>query len=372
MTIIRGGKSKSIGKEFVIIGVGGAGAKSATEMSKLLGNPDDVIAVDRNSNDLSSVLLGRRVAIGYPIFHYDGDAGRGDAMADASDLLRLKTAMGKPSIVFVMAGLGGKTTMELLPSVLRTVMDTSATVIAIVTLPFAFEGQTRNRTAEATVTHIKESGCTLALIDANRALPQNAVAGDLASELSVAKAKVVMNVLSASAETTSGRLNTNPEILDAVKCGGMTFVSYSSTENASEYRKTAKHAVNNPITYGLELSDADCASVVVAGPPDMSIKALNAVITIVQEELSSDAVLSTSFVSNANSARANRLRVSILAGKMNRLPKLVETFSREQNGSQIIDIPVEREDEIEPEFYGAPSWLVREMIDENTRTPIML
>ena len=91
-----------------------------------------------------------------------------------------------------------------------------------------------------------------------------------------------MNVLSASSAETFGTLNTAPELLDAVKCGGETFISYASGEDVAEIRKVAREAVKNPITSGLLLGDADFVSVVVAGPRDMSIKALNAAIAIVQ------------------------------------------------------------------------------------------
>ena len=68
MTIIRDGRNNKPAKEFVIVGVGGAGSNSATELAKVLGNPDDVIAVDREADELRGVSIGRRISIGYPVF----------------------------------------------------------------------------------------------------------------------------------------------------------------------------------------------------------------------------------------------------------------------------------------------------------------
>ena len=48
MTIIRNTHNTGKAKDFVIVGVGGAGSIAATELSKILGNPDDVIVVDRD------------------------------------------------------------------------------------------------------------------------------------------------------------------------------------------------------------------------------------------------------------------------------------------------------------------------------------
>ena len=380
MTIVRDGRNSNVAKDFVIIGVGGAGSKSATELSKVLGNPDDVIAVDRDLDALRSINVGRRISIGYPIFVSDTDGTCDEDLADASDLFRLKTVIGKPPIVFVMAGLGGNATLELMPSVLRTAMSTGASVLAIVSMPFAFEGRTRANTAGSALNRVRETGCSMALIDADNALSNLAIAGDLASELSAAKARVVMNVLSASSASTYGTLNTAPELLDAIKCGGETFISYASADDAGDYRKVAREAIKQPITSGLGLADADYVSVIVAGPRDMSIKSLNAAISIVQSEMSPVAVLSTSFIPNGDSPRAQRLRISILAGRRTG-PRVaivddakdVEPVASFDSGGTQQPVPVQvgSVDQDGTDLFGAPEWLV-DRPRERTAEPALL
>ncbi len=380
MTIIRNGRNATASKEFVIVGVGGAGAKSATELSKVLGNPDDVIAVDREMDDLRAVTVGRRISIGYPVFIRDTEGVNDDEYVDKNDLFRLKTLIGKASIVFVMAGLGGTTTVEILPAVLRTAMSTGAAVLGIVTMPFAFEGRTRLNTAGVALQSVRNTGCSLALIDADNALSSASIAGDLASELSAVKARVVMNVLSASNAESLGTLNTAPELLDAIKCGGATLISYATSEDVSEYRKVAREAIKNPITSGLDLCNADFVSVIVAGPRDMPIKILNSAIGIVQNELSQKAVLSTSFIPNGDSGKANRVRISILAGMRARAEE-VEAESPiqtdPQQGFNLVDatstVPVVTEPagDVIDDLFGAPDWLV-DRPDEKSRVPALL
>ena len=375
MTIIRDGRNSSVAKDFVIVGVGGGGSESATELSKVLGSPDDVIAVDREMESLRSVNVGRRISIGYPIFVSNEDGMRDEDLADSSDLFRLKTVIGKPPIVFVMAGLGGATTLELMSSVLRTAMSTGASVLAIVTLPFAFEGRSRVNTAEMALERIRETGCSLALIDADKALSNLSLAGDLASELAAAKARVVMNVLSASDAASLGTLNTAPELLDAIKCGGETFISYASADDASDYRKVAREAIKHPITTGLDLGDADYVSIIVAGPRDLSIKTLNAAISIVQNETSAKAVLSTSFVPNRDPARVARLRISILAGR--RAEPQMAIFANERvagtaeaeyrdEGRQEVSLEVGAIVNEGDDLFGAPDWLVDRPRERNS------
>ena len=376
MTIIRDGRNTKEAKDFTIVGVGGAGAKSATELAKVLGSPDDVISVDREMDDLRSVNVGRRIAIGYPVFVRSQEGESDDDLADVSDLFRLKTAIGKPPIIFVMAGLGGNTTLELMSSVIRTAMSTGATVLAIATLPFAFEGRTRSNIAGIALDRIRATGCPLAMVDADAALSNVAIAGDLASELAAAKARVVMNVLSASGVSTFGTLNTAPELLDAVSGTGPTFISYASCEDVVDYRKATREAIKNPITSGLDLSEADRVSVIVAGPRDMSIKALNSAIAIVQGETSEDAVLSTSFVANADASKGNRMRISILAGKRLEQPVPVATAASEHVGAlESPDTPNvggsrSIGDDVD-DLFGAPDWLI-DNPSEQERVPVLL
>ncbi|MXZ02350.1 MAG: hypothetical protein F4Y88_01365 [Chloroflexi bacterium] len=380
MTIIRDGRNATASKDFVIVGIGGAGARTASELSKVLGNPDDVIAVDREMDDLRTVNVGRRISIGYPMFTRETEGIEDDEYADKNDLFRLKTLIGKAPIVFVLAGLGGATTVEILPAVLRTAMSTGATVLAIVTMPFAFEGRTRSNTAGVALQRVRNTGCSLALIDGDNALSSASIAGDLASELSAAKARVVMNVLSASNAESSGTLNSAPELLDAIKCGGETLISYAASEDVSEYRKVARDAIKTPITSGLELSDADFISVIVAGPRDMSIKVLNSAIAVVQKELPQKAVLSTSFIPNGDSRKANRLRISILAGMRPRAEKIDAESATQTDAEQSFNlvgatssVPVVTEPAggVIDDLFGAPDWLV-DRPSEKSRVPALL
>ena len=380
MTIIRDGRNAAASKDFVIVGVGGAGVKTATELSKVLGNPDDVISVDRDMDDLRPVLVGRRITIGYPIFLRESEVNDGEEFVDPNDLIRLKTLIGKASTVFVMAGLGGGTTLEILPAVLRTAMSTGATVLGIATMPFAFEGRTRQDTASAALQRVRNTECSLALIDGDNALSNASLAGDLASELSAAMARVVMNVLSASNAESFGTLNAAPELMDAIKCGGETMISYSTSEDVAGYRKATRDAIRNPITSGLALGDADFVSVVIAGPRDMSIKTLNAAIGIVQNELSEKAVLSTSFIPNSETGNVGRFRISILAGmRATTEAEIAESTAQSDTehepklaGADVSDsVDADQAVEMVDDLLGAPDWLV-DSSSEEARVPALL
>ena len=376
MTIIRDQRKQKSARDFAILSVGGAGAETAIELSKVLGNPDDVIVVDREMDDLRPLNIGRRITIGYPIFESEHEDALADGFTDSNDLFRLRTIIGKSRLVFVLAGLGGNTTFELMPGVIRAAAATGAKVLAIVTTPFSFEGRTRSETAAGALERIRQTKCALAQIDADKALSNVAVAGDLAAELSAAKARVVMNVLSASNASGAGSLNSAPQLLDAITGQGATFISHATVDDASEYRKAARAALNNPVTVGLDLKDADFVSVVVAGPREMSIKHLNSAVGVIQAEMHEDAVMSTSFIPNEDPSKANRLRISILAGRRFE-PQLQAGVGIVQTADETVEEVVSVSeyvgsiDEQVDDLVGAPDWLI-ETPKDSDHVPVLL
>ena len=104
-------------------------------------------------------------------------------------------------------------------------------------------------------------------------------------------------------------------------------------------------------------------SIIVAGPPDISIKALNTAVSLVQAETSDEAILSTSFIPNADSGKPGRLRVSILGGKRSeretQLAKVANGNLQTERSSDAREdrIAASVEDEVN-DLFGAPDWLV--------------
>ncbi len=297
---------------YVVIGVGGAGAHCVSELARILPQGGGAICVDRTMDDMAGIQQGRRVALGYPL--YNTRAAQfadiyGDAV-DESDLYRLKVAIGDATKVFVLAGLGGNTTRELLPPVMKIARERGASLMTIVTLPFAFEGERRRNAATSTLECIRDSAGALAVIDAAKALSRSATAGNMADDLAVAQARVLMAVLTASGTA----LNSSIEISALLQTASDTFVSYSTTENISQYRKLAGETLKRPLTSSVKLHEADRVVVIVSGPSDLPIKILDGIMSVVERAIGSDTSISMSFQSLDSSPNStDMLRITILA-----------------------------------------------------------
>ncbi|MGE3074436.1 MAG: hypothetical protein AB7O30_07430 [Dehalococcoidia bacterium] len=150
---IQSGKSDRI----VILGIGGAGCTVLNSMQphqrrfQLVACNTDVQSLASSTAE-TKIQLGRRLTGGLGA---GGDPIRGKLAAEESRG-ELRTAMGKPDLVCILAGLGGGTgsgASELAGAVARA---SGAKTAAIVTLPFAWEGARRRLQAEKALTKLTQ------------------------------------------------------------------------------------------------------------------------------------------------------------------------------------------------------------------------
>ncbi len=316
MRILQRSENETKSDEFVVVGVGGAGSRFTSEISQILPPGGETISVDRSAEDLSGIRLGKRIAIGYPMFGIRAaNEERFDSeLVDESDLYRLKAGIGKPSQVFVVGGLGGEATNELMPTVVRTAMARSESVLVIVTLPFTFEGRARRELATRALERVRATGCPIAVIDADRALSNSTQIGSVCDELSAVQARALMTVLTSTGVGSSDSLSNSSEMLECLSGARDAFVAHASTQEFNSFRKATREAINRPLTTGIELCKAQRVGVVVAGPADLPMKVLNSTISIVEKELGHGASLTTSFVAIPDSDARSKFRISILGG----------------------------------------------------------
>lgn len=194
---------------FRVIGVGETGCRVASRMMPR-GLADVTFAgVDTDARALAdaglpaSVLLGGRATRGLSA---GGDAHQARAMAEAqADPLR---ALCEGSdIVFVLAGLGRGTGTGVSPMLARLARESGALVLAVVTLPFEFEGPQLHRLAQAGLEQLRGEA------DGVICLPNQALARILDENTSLAESERITFDLLAEGVTAVWRLLTRKGFL---------------------------------------------------------------------------------------------------------------------------------------------------------------
>jgi cell division protein FtsZ len=133
-----------------VVGLGGGGSNAVNRMIELGVGGVEFIACNTDHQALSNSLAKCQVALGPRTTRglgAGGDPTIGRAAAEES-ARELAEAMQNADMVFLTAGMGGGTGTGAIPIAAEIARSQGAIVVAIVTIPFSFEGKRRMQAAQ--------------------------------------------------------------------------------------------------------------------------------------------------------------------------------------------------------------------------------
>ncbi len=155
-----------------VVGVGGAGMNAVARMIETDLRGVEFVAVNTDAQQLAmsdatvKVALGREQTRGLGA---GGDYELGKRVAEAgSD--RLREALRGSDMVFVAVGEGGGTGSGAAPVVARLARELGALTVAIVTMPFGFEGSRRQTAADLGLERLAAEVDTVIVVPNDRLL----------------------------------------------------------------------------------------------------------------------------------------------------------------------------------------------------------
>jgi cell division protein FtsZ len=155
-----------------VVGVGGSGSNAISRMAKCKIRGVELIAVNTDAQDLMRVRADLKIRIGKKITRGLGtgmnpEIGRRSALENRQEILE---ALKGADMVFVTCGLGGGTGSGAAPVIAETAKESGALTLAIVTTPFSFEGQVREKIAAKGLKKLKEKVDTVISISNDKLL----------------------------------------------------------------------------------------------------------------------------------------------------------------------------------------------------------
>lgn len=155
-----------------VLGVGGSGGNTISRIAKFDVRGVDLIAINTDAQALHfcktehKILIGKNTTKGLGA-GMDVALGELAAQEDQAEILEfLKGA----DMVFVTCGLGGGTGSGAAPVIAKLAKDLGILTIAVVTMPFSFEGEQRKKLAEKALSHLKESVDSLLVVSNDKLL----------------------------------------------------------------------------------------------------------------------------------------------------------------------------------------------------------
>jgi len=156
--------------DIVVVGCGGAGNNTVHHLSAKGENKDlRPIAINTDKVHIELVDCPTKVLIGEDITHGLGAAGSPEIGEECAVKAKdeLSAVLGHPDVVFVVAGLGGGTGTGAGVVIAKIGKENGAFVIAVVSMPFSFEGR-RKQVAEKGLENLKRVANCVIVIDNDR------------------------------------------------------------------------------------------------------------------------------------------------------------------------------------------------------------
>lgn len=135
--------------EVLLVGIGGGGCQVLSRMTRSWVHGPRLVGIDSDRQALASCDVSETLLIGESFARGQGaggDVAAGKVVAEES-LERIREAASHADVVFLIATLGGGTGTGAAPVVADVAKQMGALVISLVSLPFSFEGEVRQKQA---------------------------------------------------------------------------------------------------------------------------------------------------------------------------------------------------------------------------------
>ncbi len=155
-----------------VVGIGGSGCNAVSRMTKCKIKGVELIAINTDAQDLAKAKANLKLRIGRKSTQGLGagmnpEIGRRAALESRAEISEI---LKDSDMVFITCGLGGGTGSGASPIVAEIAKESGALTLAVVTKPFSFEGQVRQRIAENGIRRLKEKVDTLITISNDKLL----------------------------------------------------------------------------------------------------------------------------------------------------------------------------------------------------------
>ena len=296
-------KKPSYGAKIKVVGVGGGGGNMINHIIREKGGEMDIELIVANTDvkALDSSLAFTKLQLGEKITKGLGAGMNPDIGSKAAQesYEEIKTALEYSDIVFVASGLGGGTGTGAAPIVAQAAKEIGALTIAVVTMPFDFEGKKRYNLALKGLDELKKESDSIVVI------PNQRLKALIDKKAGIKESfKIVDNVL---ARAVSGMCTI---VLDSGNSDINSGIGESEGEGAAQ--EAIKNAIQSPLLSDITINGAVGVLVHFKYHPDSPFSDIEEAMCLIQNSVDDDADIIWGTTSD-ESFENNKVQVTIIA-----------------------------------------------------------
>lgn len=243
-----------------VIGVGGGGCNAVDHMFRQGIKGVDFIVCNTDQQALDKSPVPTKITLGATLTEGLGagsnpEVGKNSAIESLDEI---KALLGrKTKMIFITAGMGGGTGTGAAPVIAGVAKEMGILTVAIVTIPFGFEGKRRKTQAEEGIEELKKNVDTLLIICNNKL---REIYGDLKMTESFGHADNILTIgAKGIAEIITEKLHVNTDFADiqtVLKDSGKAIMGSAQADGENRALKAIEKALNSPLLDDSEIKGA--------------------------------------------------------------------------------------------------------------------
>jgi cell division protein FtsZ len=276
-----------------VCGIGGGGGNAVGRMIEAGLQDVEFITVNTDAQALKHSPAGTRLQIGVEITGGLGSGAKPDigSRSAEEDRDRIKEILRGADMVFLTAGLGGGTGTGASPIVAAESSASGALTVAIITLPFSFEGPVRMENALKGLRELEQYVDTLIVV------PNDRVAALCQNDMGLLDAfrqadEVLHNGVRAISEliTVPGLINLDfADVRTIMQARGRALMGIGVAEGEGRAIRAAEEAIVCPLLEQSNINGAMGVIVNIKGGCDIGMREVQEAVTTVKQSAHPDA-----------------------------------------------------------------------------------
>ena len=272
-----------------VIGVGGGGSNAINHMFSQGIKGVDFVICNTDAQALENSPVPIKIQLGVSLTEGLGaganpKVGEQSAVESMEEIRNMLTTNTK--MIFITAGMGGGTGTGAAPIIAKMAKDMDILTVGIVTIPFQFEGKTRNDQAQIGVEKLRQNVDSLVVINNNKL---REVYGNLGFKAGFSKAdEVLATAARGIAEVITHHYTQNIDLRDAktvLANSGTAIMGSATASGANRAKEAIGKALDSPLLNDNKIKGAkNVLLLIVSGTDEITIDEIGEISDHIQNE----------------------------------------------------------------------------------------
>ncbi len=329
-----------------VLGIGGGGNNAVNHMWKQGIRDVDFVVCNTDAQALNNSPVRVKIQIGESLTEGRGagnkpEIGKQAALENLDDIVEVLSKNTR--MVFLTAGMGGGTGTGAAPVIAKAARELGVLTVAIVTIPFRFEGQLRINQAIEGINELEEYVDSLLVIN-NEKLRE--IYGDLKLSEAFARADDILSIAAkgiAEIITVHGYINVDfADVETVMRESGVAILGSGTASGEGRALKAIQEALSSPLLNNNDITGADSILLnITSGIDEISMDEVGEITDFVTKAAAKNALII--WGTGSDESLQEKISVTIIATgfETNSIPELY-VQKRIPDKVQLVDNPSPR------------------------------